>query len=84
MTKGVPGLQYNQKRSPAWCDRVLWRSNLPHKPAKCTSYSCQPSVATSDHKPVAAAFSLPLGAPRQGGLTQAACWCLVMQCSALW
>ncbi|KAI8463778.1 MAG: Endonuclease/exonuclease/phosphatase [Monoraphidium minutum] len=62
--KGTPGLAYGLKRSPAWCDRVLVRSNLPHKPAAFGAYFCAPDVATSDHKPVAAVLQLPLVTPR--------------------
>jgi hypothetical protein len=61
VTKGVAGLSYGMKRSPAWCDRVLVRSNLPHRAAELGAYYACPSVATSDHKPVAAAMRLPLG-----------------------
>jgi hypothetical protein len=42
------------KRSPAWCDRVLLRSNLPHKRASVLSYYSTPELSTSDHKPVGA------------------------------
>lgn len=59
--KGHPGLQYGMKRSPAWCDRVLVRSNLPHKAVRFEDYYCCPEIATSDHKPVAATMQLPLG-----------------------
>ena len=59
--KGVAGLKYEPKRSPAWCDRVLYRSNLPHLTAVPGRYESAPEVATSDHKPVACAFDVPLG-----------------------
>jgi phosphatidylinositol-bisphosphatase len=62
VTKGVPGLSYGLKRSPAWTDRVLVRSNLPHHAAAHGPYYCCPDVATSDHKPVAAVLTLPLSA----------------------
>jgi phosphatidylinositol-bisphosphatase len=61
VVKGEAGLVYGLKRSPAWCDRVLVRSNLPHKPAAPVSYYCCPEVSSSDHKPVAAVLQLPLG-----------------------
>ena len=61
VAKGTQGLLYGLKRSPAWCDRVLFRSNLPHKPAVPGDYYCCPDIATSDHKPVAAVLQLPLG-----------------------
>jgi hypothetical protein len=65
VAKGVPGLSYSLKRSPAWTDRVLVRSNLPHRQAAPGAYYCCPDVATSDHKPVAAVMTLPLGEPRR-------------------
>lgn len=65
VTKGAPGLMYGIKRSPAYCDRVLWRSNLPHRAASAVAYYCCPQVATSDHKPVAAVLSMPLGEQRR-------------------
>lgn len=58
--KGEPGFSYAAKRSPAWCDRVLVKSALPHKPGRCSSYFAAPDICTSDHKPVGAVLSLPL------------------------
>jgi hypothetical protein len=58
--KGEPGFCYAQKRSPAWCDRVLFKSTLPHKQATCNSYFTVPDICTSDHKPVAAVVALPM------------------------
>jgi len=48
---------YSQKRMPAWCDRVLWRS-LQGSEAKLLSYTHCPTISTSDHKPVSAVFAL--------------------------
>jgi hypothetical protein len=48
---------YDQKRMPAWCDRILWR-NLPGCTVKLGKYFSAPRLTTSDHKPVAATFSL--------------------------
>ncbi|KAL3700164.1 hypothetical protein R1sor_018186 [Riccia sorocarpa] len=48
---------YDQKRMPAWCDRVLWR-NLPGCSIEQKSYFSAPKLTTSDHKPVAATFSM--------------------------
>ncbi|OAE31533.1 hypothetical protein AXG93_2815s1070 [Marchantia polymorpha subsp. ruderalis] len=48
---------YDQKRMPAWCDRVLWR-NLPGCTIKLGSYFSAPKLITSDHKPVGATFSM--------------------------
>jgi len=61
VVKGEPGLVYGLKRSPAWCDRVVVRSNLPHKTAHVGAYYCCPDISTSDHKPVAAVMQMPLG-----------------------
>jgi hypothetical protein len=58
--KGEPGCSYGPKRSPAWCDRVLLKSALPHKRGSCSSYFSAPDICTSDHKPVCAVLSLPL------------------------
>lgn len=48
---------YDKKRVPAWCDRILW-SSLPGCTLDQLSYTSAPSVSSSDHKPVAATFSL--------------------------
>ncbi|KAH7288076.1 hypothetical protein KP509_31G011100 [Ceratopteris richardii] len=48
---------YDQKRLPAWCDRVLWFS-LPGFNVRQLSYTSIPSISSSDHKPVAATFAL--------------------------
>jgi hypothetical protein len=60
VVKGEPGFSYARKRSPAWCDRVLFKSVLPHKQATCSSYYTVPDICSSDHKPVAAVVSLPM------------------------
>eukprot|EP00879_Flechtneria_rotunda_P018468 GHRR01019372.1.p1 GENE.GHRR01019372.1~~GHRR01019372.1.p1 ORF type:complete len:956 (+),score=336.65 GHRR01019372.1:1037-3904(+) len=60
MHTGEAGLSYHAKRSPAWCDRVLFNSALPHKQASCRDYYCTQDIVTSDHKPVGAILSLPL------------------------
>ncbi|KAJ7523803.1 hypothetical protein O6H91_18G063200 [Diphasiastrum complanatum] len=48
---------YSEKRLPAWCDRILWRS-VEDCNVKLLSYNSSPAIMTSDHKPVAATFSL--------------------------
>ncbi|GBG67088.1 hypothetical protein CBR_g78869 [Chara braunii] len=53
--------QYMEKRLPAWCDRILWRSLSGCKANLAQLYSA-PSVKTSDHKPVAAKFHLNVSA----------------------
>jgi len=52
-------LAYTNKRSPAWCDRVLWRS-LPGHDLKQQAFNSTESVTTSDHKPVFSIFTVPL------------------------
>merc|ERR1712048_772444 len=50
-------LHYQKKRSPAWCDRVLWRSAFGFEDdLRCTRYWNSLKVETSDHKPVYAEF----------------------------
>lgn len=58
----VPGgtLEYNPKRSPAWCDRILWRSALPHRDITCEQYYSVESLNTSDHLPVVGVLQVPL------------------------
>jgi hypothetical protein len=53
--KVVP--EYDPERSPAWCDRVLWKS-MPGYELKQIAYNSAESVTTSDHKPVYAIFEL--------------------------
>lgn len=60
MLKGQPGFHYSPARSPAWCDRVLVKSALPHKSATISSYYTAADITTSDHKPVAAELVLPV------------------------
>eukprot|EP00457_Paulinella_chromatophora_P002789 gb/GEZN01002794.1/.p1 GENE.gb/GEZN01002794.1/~~gb/GEZN01002794.1/.p1 ORF type:complete len:647 (-),score=125.45 gb/GEZN01002794.1/:418-2331(-) len=52
-------LAYNEKRSPAWCDRILWKS-LPgfDTHVKQLNYNSANKVVSSDHKPVSAVFQL--------------------------
>lgn len=48
---------YDQKRMPAWCDRVLWKT-LQGCQSHVTAYTSAPSILTSDHKPVGASFKV--------------------------
>lgn len=62
--------QYDQKRAPAWTDRILWRCNYAHAaPAAQQAhlpsmrplwYDAVQGLTISDHKPVAAAFDVRL------------------------
>ena len=49
--------EYTTQRSPAYCDRVMWRSS-PYLSVECTRYWSGECVASSDHKPVAAMLDL--------------------------
>lgn len=61
--KRHPGLSYTRQRSPAYCDRVLWRS-MPGHSASQIGLWCASSVGTSDHKPVGSAIALSREQPR--------------------
>jgi hypothetical protein len=54
--------QYNEKRTPSYCDRILHRS-LPSAAADLTNsfFTSVPDLTTSDHKPVHAAFEVKTG-----------------------
>jgi len=49
--------QYDEKRTPAWCDRILWRS-APGYQVDCEQYDCIEQIDTSDHKPVFGSFNV--------------------------
>lgn len=52
-------LQYLNQRSPAWCDRVLWRTGTgAEEEFVQTSLMYVPEITTSDHKPVSATFKM--------------------------
>jgi len=55
--RGVDTCIYEEKRSPAWCDRIVWRSFEGRGLAQ-RSYDYAPGITTSDHKPVFATFEL--------------------------
>jgi hypothetical protein len=50
-------ITYESKRTPAYCDRVLWRSS-PYLLASALDFWCGEQVSTSDHKPVATLLQL--------------------------
>lgn len=49
-----PSVEKQKKRTPAWCDRILW---LPDRQIYQLAYG-RGEIAVSDHRPVAAAFLL--------------------------
>ncbi|XP_053991917.1 uncharacterized protein LOC128883508 [Hylaeus volcanicus] len=65
--------QFDESRSPGWCDRILYFGNLiPQKLLqkntsdfvfKCVDYSNVPNILTSDHKPVYGVFEIGLVLP---------------------
>eukprot|EP00931_Biecheleriopsis_adriatica_P075742 TRINITY_DN49537_c0_g1_i1.p1 TRINITY_DN49537_c0_g1~~TRINITY_DN49537_c0_g1_i1.p1 ORF type:complete len:548 (+),score=86.76 TRINITY_DN49537_c0_g1_i1:238-1644(+) len=59
VTKGVEAYEYDSKRLPAYCDRILWKS-LPSAGSGVQLLSFQPAprYVTSDHKPVRASFAI--------------------------
>lgn len=51
---------YKPHRLPAWCDRILWHTNMPQgMHPVCTGYFMVAEADSSDHKPVGAVFTLP-------------------------
>jgi hypothetical protein len=52
-------LQYNTKRLPAWCDRILWNSAPGEENnISLNKFGTHLDITSSDHKPVYACFSL--------------------------
>jgi hypothetical protein len=50
---------YNEKRTPSYCDRVLWRSQPSLAPqVRLISFQSAEVVTSSDHKPVMASFEV--------------------------
>lgn len=60
--RGSSEMIYQEKRVPSWCDRILWSSMSKRvgKDLVCCRFESVPSVTTSDHKPVRAAFQVTL------------------------
>ncbi|KAI0049485.1 DNase I-like protein [Auriscalpium vulgare] len=48
-------LGYDNKRKPAWTDRILHMSS-PFTPARQLSYTSHPEISFSDHRPISADF----------------------------
>jgi hypothetical protein len=60
------GYSYIEKRRPSYTDRVLWKAG--HELEKCVRpliYEPIDSFASSDHKPIRAAFAVDLNAPNR-------------------
>lgn len=47
-----------KRRSPAWCDRVLWRSRVPGRVHQLHYQRYEANV--SDHRPISAAFKVTI------------------------
>lgn len=68
---------YNRKRSPSWCDRILYQSTYNYKKARTLSrkqdnkatlpqvneYGSINSILLSDHQPVYLSITVPLAPP---------------------
>uniref|UniRef100_A0A0K0CXM2 IPPc domain-containing protein n=1 Tax=Angiostrongylus cantonensis TaxID=6313 RepID=A0A0K0CXM2_ANGCA len=51
--------EYDLKRTPSWCDRVLYKGDI----ISPVSYSCNQEVLVSDHLPVQAVFNVKISHP---------------------
>lgn len=66
--KFEPGTSdYDMKRRPAWCDRVLYKTPQPafknmELLTEQTSYRSHPQFTMSDHKPVTSEFTIQVSA----------------------
>ncbi|KAK1928265.1 Phosphatidylinositol 3 [Phytophthora citrophthora] len=60
--------EYLLERVPSYCDRILYKS-LPglRGNLKLQRFSCFEAIATSDHKPIAAAFHVSRSSPVSSG-----------------
>lgn len=62
--KFEPGTSdYDMKRRPAWCDRILYKTPQPtfknmEITTEQTSYRSHPQFTMSDHKPVSSEFTI--------------------------
>ena len=55
----ITSLKYNKKRSPAYCDRILYYT-IRKNHLKCLEYNSALNIISSDHKPVYAIFNVLL------------------------
>ncbi|GAA6061584.1 hypothetical protein JCM10212_004334 [Sporobolomyces blumeae] len=46
-----------KQRTPSWCDRILWRSQLREESVKCLAYG-RYEADVSDHRPISATFEV--------------------------
>jgi len=50
---------YQEKRTPSWCDRILWKSAPGFETGVISKiYTNAPKIRSSDHKPVYSEFSI--------------------------
>lgn len=54
-----PGYEYKEQRTPAWCDRVLWKT-AEGIACRQTLLAAAGDIGTSDHKAVAAALAMEM------------------------
>lgn len=52
-----------KRRSPAWCDRVLWKSRIPERVHQIHYQRYEANV--SDHRPISAAFTITIKRVKQ-------------------
>ncbi|KAI6012385.1 Endonuclease/exonuclease/phosphatase [Pisolithus marmoratus] len=52
-----------KRRTPAWCDRILWRSRDPERVVQFNYQRYEANV--SDHRPISAAFKVTIKSVRQ-------------------
>lgn len=52
-----------KRRTPAWCDRILWRSRDPERVVQLNYQRYEANV--SDHRPISAAFKVTIKSVRQ-------------------
>ncbi|KAJ1984041.1 hypothetical protein H4R34_000903 [Dimargaris verticillata] len=50
--------QYDAKRVPAWCDRILWWSRHNSHHVQQRTYHSHMALTSSDHKPISSSFDI--------------------------
>ncbi|KAL7566239.1 hypothetical protein ACA910_011303 [Epithemia clementina (nom. ined.)] len=63
-TFAKPGFEYQEKRRPSYCDRILWKA-APDLDCNISPivYEPVPNFSTSDHKPIRGAFTIDMNRP---------------------